>query len=150
MKLTEAICNGASAKAKPYKLFDGEGLYLEIMPNESKLWRLKYRFEGREKRLALGVYPHVKLAEARNDKRLARKQLKAGLDPSQLRKNARKEQPKPEMCRNAFNLSFDDSGILTIETESSIIHLTAGQTEALRTFLDATCAAHGEPHHETD
>jgi hypothetical protein len=56
MTLTNIQCQNAKPKEKPYKLSDGGGLYLEIMPNESKYWRLKYRYLGKESRLALGVY----------------------------------------------------------------------------------------------
>jgi hypothetical protein len=58
-KLTDPAVKNAAAKEKPYKLADGRGLYLEVMPNGSKYWRLKFRFGGKEKRLALGVYPTV-------------------------------------------------------------------------------------------
>lgn len=57
MRLTNTACKNAKPKEKAYKLADGGGLYLEVMPNGSKYWRLKYRFVNKEKRLALGVYP---------------------------------------------------------------------------------------------
>ena len=57
-------------------------MYLEVMPNGSRYWRLKYRVGGKEKRLALGVYPEVTLAEARDKRADARKLLAAGIDPS--------------------------------------------------------------------
>lgn len=56
MKLSDKSCKAAKAQKTSYKLFDGGGLFLEIMPNGSKLWRLKYRYLGKEKRLAFGVY----------------------------------------------------------------------------------------------
>ena len=56
MKLTNTTCQNAKSKEKPYKLTDGQGLYLEIMPNGAKYWRYKFRFGKKEKRLALGVY----------------------------------------------------------------------------------------------
>lgn len=56
MKLTHKACESAKPKEKPYKLSDGGGLYLEVMPNGSKCWRMKYRILNKEKRLALGVY----------------------------------------------------------------------------------------------
>lgn len=73
MALTEIKCKSAKVKAKPYKLGDGGGMYLEIMPNGSKYWRLKYRLNGKEKRLALGVYPDVTIAEAREGRDKARR-----------------------------------------------------------------------------
>ncbi len=68
MSLTTKTCEAAKPALKPQKLTDGQGLYLEIMPTGSKYWRLKYRFAGKEKRLALGVYPEVSLVEARGKK----------------------------------------------------------------------------------
>ena len=60
-KLTEVAIKKAKPEIKPYKMSDGGGMYLEVMPNGSKYWRLKYRFGGKEKRLALGVYPAAKM-----------------------------------------------------------------------------------------
>jgi hypothetical protein len=69
--LSDIRIKKAAAKDKPYKLADGGGLYVEIMPTGSKLWRLKYRFAGKEKRLSLGPYPAIGLAQARqNPKRI--------------------------------------------------------------------------------
>ena len=64
MKLSDKTCKAAKPKEKPYKLADGGGLYLEVMPNGSKCWRMKYRYLGKEKRLAFGVYPVISLADA--------------------------------------------------------------------------------------
>jgi hypothetical protein len=75
---------------KPYRLADGKGLYLKIMPNGSRYWRMKYRFDGKEKRAAFGVYPEVSLAEAREACVAARKQLAAGIDPSAQKKEIKR------------------------------------------------------------
>ena len=91
MKLSDRACKGAEIREKPYKLADGGGLYLEVMPTGSKCWRLKYRFNGKEKRLALGVYPIVTLAEARAGREQAKKLLTANIDPSDARRDGRKE-----------------------------------------------------------
>jgi integrase len=85
-KLTEVAIKKAKPKAKPYKMGDGGGMYLEVMPNESKYWRLKYRFGGKEKRLALGVYPDIGLADARARREDARKLLANNTDPSEVKK----------------------------------------------------------------
>ena len=71
---------------KPFRMADGGGLYLEIAPTGGKLWRWKYRHAGKEKRLALGTYPAVGLAEARERHAEGRKLLAAGVDPSEHRK----------------------------------------------------------------
>lgn len=86
MTLTDKSCKSAKPKSKAYKISDGHGLYLEVMPNGSKYWRLKYRFVGKEKRLAFGVYPEVTLMAARNKRELARKVLAEGKDPSETKK----------------------------------------------------------------
>lgn len=90
--LTDMTAKNAKAQTKLYRLFDGQGLYLEINPNGGKYWRLKYRFAGKEKRLALGVYPEVSLGKAREKQDQARKLLANGIDPSQAKKEARLEQ----------------------------------------------------------
>lgn len=65
MKLTDRTCKTAKPKDKTYKLFDGEGMFLQVQPNGSKLWRLKYRYLGKEKLLAIGAYtPPPKSTEA--------------------------------------------------------------------------------------
>ena len=56
MKLTDIACKNAKPKEKAYKLFDGGGLYLEVMPSGSKLWRLKYYYLGKEKRFSLAPF----------------------------------------------------------------------------------------------
>jgi integrase len=79
--LSDAAIRAAKPRAKPFRLFDGTGLYLDVQPSGSKLWRLKYRFAGKEKRLALGAWPEVSLAEARRRRAEARQTLAMGIDP---------------------------------------------------------------------
>lgn len=85
-KLTDPEVKTAKAKDKPYKLADGGGLYVEVMPNGSKYWRWKYRFALKEKRLALGVYPVVTLKNARKAAAQAREVLAAGNDPGETKR----------------------------------------------------------------
>ncbi len=75
MKLTNTAVKNAKPKEKNYKLFDGGGLYLEIMKTGAKYWRLKYRFVGKEKRLAIGVYPEISLKQAREKREVAKQLL---------------------------------------------------------------------------
>ena len=89
MSLTDIKCKAAQPTTKPYKLSDEKGLYLEVVPSGSKYWRLKYRFAGKEKKLAFGIYPEVSLKEARDKREAARKQLQEGLDPSHEKKLAK-------------------------------------------------------------
>ena len=93
--------NNAKILEKQYKLYDSGGLYLLIHPNGSKYWRLKYRYLGKEKVMAFGVYPTVLLKEARGKRDTAKKTLSDGDDPIQLKKSNRRAQ-KIE-AENSFN-----------------------------------------------
>ncbi|QIF95941.1 tyrosine-type recombinase/integrase [Proteus vulgaris] len=86
MTLTARQVETAKPKEKSYKLFDGGGLYLEVTAKGSRYWRMKYRFGGKEKRLAFGVFPIVTLAEAREMRNQAKKTLAAGGDPGEIKK----------------------------------------------------------------
>lgn len=90
--LTAPEIRNAKPGDKPYKLSDEKGLYLLVVPTGGKLWRMKYRFGGKEKLLALGVYPEVSLARARALLDEARKRLEAGVDPSEARKAEKRAQ----------------------------------------------------------
>jgi integrase len=90
MSLSDAKVRNAKAKTKPYKIADGEGLFLVIMPSGSKYWRLRYYFAGKEKLLALGVYPDVTLADARDRRAAARKALAVGKDPGEVKKQTKR------------------------------------------------------------
>lgn len=84
--LTEAQVRNAKPGDRPRKVFDGGGLYLELHPSGSRWWRLKYRINGVEKRLSLGVYPDITLKRARERCQEARRLIAEGLDPSAERK----------------------------------------------------------------
>lgn len=86
MPLTDTAIKNTKPSSKPVRLFDGGGLYLEVSPAGGKLWRLKYRFDTREKRLSLGVYPEVSLKNARERRDEARKLLANGIDPGEAKK----------------------------------------------------------------
>ncbi len=86
MKLNDKQIAHAAARERPYKLFDENGLYLEIRPNGSKWWRFRYTLLGKEKRISMGVYPEVSLKEARQRRDKAREQLFEGNDPSHIKK----------------------------------------------------------------
>ena len=91
--LTDKEIQSAKPREKPYRVTDGGGLYLEVSPAGGKLWRWKYRFGGKEKRLAIGIYPKVRASEARSKVADARKTLEGGIDPSTA-KRMQKEQQK--------------------------------------------------------
>ena len=86
MALSDIQARNAKAKAKDYKLFDGDGLFLMVTAKGGRYWRFKYRFGQKEKLLALGTYPERSLSDARQDRDAARKQIAAGIDPGAARK----------------------------------------------------------------
>jgi len=102
MPLTDVSIRNAKAGDKTVRLFDERGLYLEISPSGGKWWRLKYRFEGKEKRLSLGVYPDVGLKEARERRDVARKLVADGVDPSENRKA--QKLAKADRAANSFEV----------------------------------------------
>lgn len=106
MALTDAAIRNAKPRQKPYKVSDSKGLYLQVNPQGSKLWRLKYRIHGKERKLALGAYPEVSLAEARVARDAARKQLAQSIDPSSVKREARIEASL--RARNSFAHVADD------------------------------------------
>ena len=92
MALTDIKVRTAKPTDKQYKLTDGNGMHLLVHPNGSRYWRLQYRFGGKQKMLALGVYPEVSLADARARRDEARKLLANGIDPGDKKKNDKVEQ----------------------------------------------------------
>ncbi|MBN2644615.1 MAG: integrase arm-type DNA-binding domain-containing protein [Desulfuromonadaceae bacterium] len=99
-KLTATTLKNAKPQEKPYKLFDGHGLFIIIKPNGSRWWRFKYRFSGKQKEISMGVYPDTSLAQARKVCQEARERLAQGIDPSQARKDAREE--AEALAENSF------------------------------------------------
>lgn len=94
-RLTDAKLRQLKPRDKTYKVADGGGLYLEVVPKGGRYWRYKYRFNGVEKRLALGVYPATSLAQARDAHFDARRQVASGIDPGvhrRLQKNLGRSQ----------------------------------------------------------
>ena len=84
--LTEMKIKKVKPQSKQVTLFDGNGLFLLITPAGGKLWRFKYRFDGKEKLLALGTYPEISLLDARKRRDEARSQIAHGIDPGAVRK----------------------------------------------------------------
>ncbi|MFA7595998.1 MAG: integrase arm-type DNA-binding domain-containing protein [Novosphingobium sp.] len=98
MALTDTAIRAAKAKAKPYKLGDALGLFLLVQPSGGKLWRLKYRIDGREKKLGLGTYPETSLSKVRALRDQARELIAAGIDPG-----LEKQRAKQRAQANASN-----------------------------------------------
>lgn len=102
MPLTDTTIRNAKPLERPIKLFDERGLYLEVSPSGGKWWRLKYRFNGKEKRLSLGVYPDVSLKDARDRRDASRKLLANGIDPSENRKVMKSA--RADLAANSFEV----------------------------------------------
>ena len=109
MALTDTAIRGAKPSNRPYKLYDRDGLFLLVNPGGSKLWRWRYRVDGKEKLMALGEYPVVNLAEARELHFTARKTLATGTDPMAERKaQAEARQREADAQRREAESSFEN------------------------------------------
>jgi integrase len=102
MALTDTAIRNAKPTDKAFKLYDEKGLFLIINPNGGKWWRLKYRFDDKEKTLSLGTYPEIKLAGARERRDKARELVANGIDPSENRKAAK--ETKSGNLANSFEV----------------------------------------------
>jgi len=100
MPLTDTALKTAKPQEKLYRLSDSGGLYIEIAPSGGKWWRLKYRHDGKEKRLSLGTYPDTSLKDARDRRDQARRDLAAGIDPGAKRKA--EKATRTELAANTF------------------------------------------------
>jgi integrase len=111
--LTEMQVSKAKPQEKQVTLFDGGGLFLLITPSGGKLWRFKYRFDGKEKLLALGPYPEISLAAARQRRDEARRQVAHGIDPGAVRKAQKQAEAKEtetfEVIAREWHGKFKDS-----------------------------------------
>jgi Arm DNA-binding domain len=83
MGLTAVAIKAAKGRAKPYKLTDSDGLHLLVLPSGGRYWRMNYRFLGKQKTSALGVWPEVELADARAKRDEAQRLLAKGIDPAE-------------------------------------------------------------------
>jgi hypothetical protein len=84
-RLTDSIIKSTQPTARPKRISDGRGMYLEISPAGGRLWRLKFRYAGKERRMGLGIYPDVSLARARQ-RRAARRLIADGVNPVERRR----------------------------------------------------------------
>jgi integrase len=102
MPLTSIAVRNSKPASKPRKLFDERGLFLLIQPNGAKYWRWKYRYAGKEKKLALGIYPQVSLADARQRCDEARRLLDQGTDPGSVVSKAARRRVQRQAVENSF------------------------------------------------
>lgn len=100
MPISDTHLRQAKPAEKAYKIYDSEGLYAIVNPNGGKWWRFKYRFDGKEKTLAIGTYPTLSLKQAREQRDSARKLLATGVDPSAARREEKKA-PEPDQQKAA-------------------------------------------------
>jgi integrase len=89
MALSNTAITNAKGADKPYKMYDTDGLFLQVTPKGGKWWRLKYRFDGKEKLLSLGTYPDISLSQARQKREDSKKLLAIDIDPSENRKQTK-------------------------------------------------------------
>jgi integrase len=116
--LTALKARQAKPEKKAYKLTDGHGLYLHVMPNGTKAWRYRYRFAGKETVLTLGFYPEMTLEEARNKRTEARNMLREGKNPTHERKQEKHEQRKAaEVATTGHANSFERVTLEWIEQQ---------------------------------
>jgi integrase len=111
MPLSDAACRAAKGRDKPYKLTDGEGLFLLVAPNGTRAWRMAYRFGGKQKTLAFGVYPHVSLTAARERRAAAKTLLAAGADPGVERRRERQTAATFETIAREWHDTFKASWV---------------------------------------
>jgi len=91
MPLTDTTCRNARSAEKPLKISDGGGLFLLIQPTDSKLWRMAYRFQNKQKTLAFGAYPAVSLKDARAKRDSAKELLAKGIDPGEVKRMEKRD-----------------------------------------------------------
>ena len=106
MPLTDVKIRQAKPGASPIKMTDGGGLHLEVKPNGSKLWRYRYRLDGKENTFAIGAYPDVSLADARAERDVAREHVRAGRHPSHVRQTEKATQLAEN--RNTFKVVAEE------------------------------------------
>ena len=109
MALSDSSVRTLKPTEKPFKVYDRDGLFLLVNPNGLKLWRWRYRFDGKEKLMAIGEYPIVRLAQARERRFAEYKKLDAGIDPMAERKaEAESRQREAEALQRQAESSFEN------------------------------------------
>ena len=139
--LTDRRIRQAAPVAKPLKLADGGGMYLLLNPDGSRYWRLDYRFDGKRKTLALGVYPEVTLGEARKRRSAAKALLAEGRDPAAVRKADKAGKPLPGGDEQAYALALLGEGVWDWDLHSGQVRHNAQWARLMG--LDAQQPQHG-------
>jgi hypothetical protein len=130
MPLTDIRIRNAKPGEKPFKLSDANGLYLEVRPSGTKLWRYRYYIDGKEGLFALGEYPEIGLAQARNLRDEARKLVKQGIHPAHQRKIERikKAQEEAELRQQQERALEEARG--RIPTSEGVLNKRLGEITA--------------------
>jgi hypothetical protein len=134
--LSEAEIESAKNGDKAYRLYDGDGLYLQVTTSGSKYWRFKYRFGRKEKCLSMGTYPITGLEDARRNRNEAKELLTQGINPSEIRKQE-KARIKAEHLEGeripSVRISFD--GKIEIWKGGNTLRLTMEEAEFIANIL---------------
>ncbi|MGA9667213.1 MAG: Arm DNA-binding domain-containing protein [Gallionella sp.] len=141
MTLTLDVVKASKPRLHPFKLYDKLGLFLMVTPAGGKWWRFRYRFDGKEKLLSLGIYPNVSLKEARKRRDTLRALLIDGINPSEhtkVKNAAQRDDEARQIAVTRFML--DNDGALSFRLGNHRMTLTPAETSELRTFLDGTRA----------
>lgn len=136
MPLSDAQLRSLKPKTKSYKVGDFDGLYITVTSTGSRLWHLKYRVDGREKRLSFGAYPDVSLADARKLKDQARATLAKGIDLGE----AKQEQKRADRERQGITFASQADAVLDKARREGKAPTTMAKTEWL---LGIACEAFG-------
>jgi hypothetical protein len=139
MPLTDSQIQNTIATKKSYKLSDGGGLFILVIPNAVRLWRLNYLFAGKHKTLSFGKYPDVNIDAARTKREDAKSLLAAGIDPGAIHKQEKTEglaQAARQLAATRFML--DSKGGLYFYFGRRSVSLSPDETSELLAFLDTT------------
>jgi hypothetical protein len=134
--LETRVIQGPERSDKPYKLFDERGLFLLVTPTGGKWWRLKYRFDGKEKQLSLGGYPGVSLNDARRLRDEARRLLACGTDPSKARREAKtRERAERLAAESRPQVSVAEDGVIELRKGRAMVRLSMGEARFVHNIL---------------
>ena len=134
-------------KTKPYKVGVGGSMFLQVMPNGGKYWRFSYRFNGKQKTLAVGTYPEISQKEAEKIRDEAKDLISQNIDPADVKRKKQNEKiieaQKPTLTPKAvktggFRLSMLDDETFFIENSGQSLFLNYKQAVAVFTFLDSS------------
>ncbi|MEI7995082.1 MAG: Arm DNA-binding domain-containing protein, partial [Methylococcaceae bacterium] len=132
----DAVYRAAKCESKDYLINYGGGLYLLVTTNGAKWWRFVYTFSGKQKKLSMGVYPSITLESARRKAEEARENIANGIDPSEIRSEAKKVKKLAKLNNDRVSVglpilnSFAD---VTRKWLESIVHLTSATTHIKKT-----------------